>query len=120
MPVRSLNSSVMKWPRKKEVEKSLNDWSVKLIKERDDVTRIGYFGSYAKGNWGVGSDLDLIVILEESDEPFERRGIGFDTSSIPVPTELLVYTRKEWKKMKEEKSRFYRTVSPEVIWINHE
>lgn len=120
MPVRSLNSSVIKWPRKKEVKGSLNEWSGRLTEERDDVIRIGYFGSYAKGNWGVGSDLDLIIILEESDEPFERRGIDFDTSSIPVPTELLVYTRDEWKRMKEEKSGFYRTVSREVIWINHE
>lgn len=120
MPVRSLNSSVIKWPNKKEVEKSLNEWVKKLIKERDDVVRIGYFGSYARGDWGVGSDLDLIILLEESDEQFERRGIVFDTSSIPVPTELLVYTRDEWGRLKNEKSGFYCTVSQEVIWINHE
>ncbi len=120
MPVRSLDSSVIKWPREKEVEKSLNEWSDKLTKERDDVIRIGYFGSYANGNWGVGSDLDLIILLEESDEPFERRGIHFDTSSIPVPTELLVYTRDEWEKMKEEKSGFYCTISKEIIWKNPE
>lgn len=118
MPVRSLNSSVMKWPSKKEVEKSLNEWSKRLNKERDDLTKIGYFGSYAKENWGVGSDLDLIIILEKSEKPFERRGIDFDTSPIPVPTELLVYTRKEWRNMQVEKNEFYCSVFEEIIWIN--
>lgn len=120
MPVRSLNSSVIRWPRKKEVEKSLDEWTEKLTKKRGGVIRVGYFGSYARGNWGVGSDLDLIILLEESDEPFERRGVDFDTSEIPVPTELLVYTREEWEKMKEEKSSFHYTISEEIIWINHE
>jgi len=118
MPVRSLNSSVIKWPPGKEVEKSLNQWSNRLTKERDDVIRIGYFGSYAKGSWGVGSDLDVIVILNESDDPFERRGVHFDTSAIPVPTELLVYTQEEWKKMKSENRNFYRHVSSEIIWLD--
>lgn len=117
MPVRSLNSSVMRWPGKKEVEKSLKKWTEELTKERDDVIRVGYFGSYAKGNWGVGSDLDLIILLKETDKPFERRGIDFDTSPLPVPTELLVYTGDEWGKLKEGESGFYLTVSREVIWI---
>lgn len=118
MPVRSLNSSVIKWPPGKKVEESLNQWSNRLTKERDDVVRIGYFGSYANGNWGVGSDLDVIIILEESDEPFERRGAYFDTSAIPVPVELLVYTREEWKKMEKENVSFYDSVSDEIIWLD--
>lgn len=31
---------------------------------RKDVLQIGYFGSYARDDWGVGRDLDLIVIDE--------------------------------------------------------
>lgn len=117
MPVRSLNSSVIRWPRKKEVEKSLDEWTEKLTKKRGGVIRVGYFGSYARGNWGVGSDLDLIILLEESDEPFERRGVDFDTSEIPVPAELLVYTREEWEKMKEEEETFYKKVSEQIVWV---
>jgi predicted nucleotidyltransferase len=37
-----------------------------------EVVRVGYFGSYARGDWGVGSDLDLIIIVDRSDEPFAR------------------------------------------------
>jgi predicted nucleotidyltransferase len=54
------------------------------------VVAVGYFGSYARGDWGVGSDLDLVVIFEASAEPFERRA---------VPMDLLVYTRAEWTRL---------------------
>ena len=120
MPVRSLNSSVIKWPSEEEVKKSLFEWTEQLTKERGDVIRIGYFGSYARGDWGVGSDLDLIILLKKSDKPFERRGIDFDTSPLPVPTELLVYTGDEWGKLKNDENGFYPAVSREVIWVYSE
>jgi predicted nucleotidyltransferase len=43
------------------------------------VLEIGYFGSYARGDWGVGSDVDLIVIVAESELPRERRAVEFGT-----------------------------------------
>ncbi len=117
MPVRSLDSSVIRWPSKHEVEKAIQKWVNQLIEVRADIMRVGYFGSYATGNWGVGSDLDVIVILEKSEQDFERRGIQFDTGDLPVPSDILVYSAAEWNKMKQEDDYFYRRVSDEVIWV---
>jgi predicted nucleotidyltransferase len=64
-----------------------------------DVVAVGWFGSYPAGNWGVGSDLDLVVVLEAAREPFERRAVRFDTTTLPVPADLLVYTRAEWERL---------------------
>ncbi|WP_376791658.1 nucleotidyltransferase domain-containing protein [Thermoflexus sp.] len=50
-------------------------WAERVARERPEVLRIGYFGSYARGDWGVGSDLDLVVIVRRSDLPFERRAV---------------------------------------------
>ena len=58
MPVRSLSSSVLKWPDAQTVERALRRWTKKAVRDRDDVLR-AYFGSYSRGGWGVGSDLDL-------------------------------------------------------------
>ncbi len=71
MPVRSLNSSVLKWPDKETVDFAVRCWAERMARVRKDVLQIGYFGSYARGDWGVGSDLDLIVIIESSSEPVE-------------------------------------------------
>jgi hypothetical protein len=66
------------------------------VAPRLEVQRLGYFGSYANGTWGVGSDIDLVAIVSASDEPFERRSVKWPTERLPVPADLLVYTEPEW------------------------
>jgi hypothetical protein len=65
----------------------------------------------------VGSDLDLIAVLESSPEPFERRALEWDLSTLPVPAELLVYTRQEWERLQQEGGRFARTLEQEACWL---
>lgn len=116
MPVRSLTSSVLKWPDAQMVERALCQWAEKAVPHRNDVLQIGYFGSYARGDWGVGSDLDLIIILTSSRQPFERRSVEWDTTELPVPTDVLVYTQEEWQSLRQQR-RFFQTLLREVVWI---
>jgi predicted nucleotidyltransferase len=81
------------------------------------VLRVGFFGSYARGDWGVGSDLDLLVVVASADAPFERRPLLFDTVTLPVPADLLVYTRDELQALGREGGRFAAVVSHEVVWV---
>lgn len=69
MPVRLLNSSVLTWPDRATVERALRAWAQEEIPRHSGVVQIGYFGSYARGDWGVGSDIDLIAVLADSAEP---------------------------------------------------
>lgn len=55
----------------------------------------------AGGRWGVGSDVDLVVIVASSDERPERRSLAFDASELPVPADILVYTVDEWDRLTE-------------------
>jgi predicted nucleotidyltransferase len=118
MPVRSSSSHVLTWPAAEAVAKAAHAWGAALKASRPDVLRVGYFGSYARGDWGVGSDLDLVVILLECDEQPLRRGLAFDTiSGFPVPVDLLVYTEDEWRRLEAEKSPFVQRLSAEVVWV---
>ena len=117
MPVRSLNSSVFKWPDRHEVDAAAREWAQRLARERQDVLRVGYIGSYARGDWGVGSDLDLVVILERCDEPYLTRTLEQDTGGIPVPVDVLPYTTGEWQELAAQGRRFYRTVESEAVWV---
>jgi predicted nucleotidyltransferase len=81
------------------------------------VVRIGLFGSYARGDWGVGSDLDLIAVVDNSDVPLERRALSFDLLGLPVPADLLVYTVQEWDRLLAEGGRFARVVAAESVWL---
>jgi predicted nucleotidyltransferase len=116
MPVRSLSSSVLKWPDAQTVDQAVRRWSEKIAQQQQDVRRIGYFGSYARGDWGVGSDLDLVIVVERSDQPFERRAAKWDMIELPVPADVLIYTEEEWQSL-GSKQRLSRTVMKETVWV---
>lgn len=116
MPVRLLSSSVLKWPDAETVDQALRRWAEKLARDREDILKIGYFGSYARGDWGVGSDLDLIIILERCDQPFVRRSSEWDTAELPVPADVLVYTKREWQSLSQQR-RFHKTLTQETVWV---
>jgi hypothetical protein len=116
MPVRSLNSFVLKWPTTETVRKALCVWSKEVAREHPEVKRIGLFGSCVTGGWGVGSDLDLIILVDSSGLPFEQRATVFDTTCLPVPTDVLVYTEAEWNSL-DPKRRFTRVLTNEAVWV---
>jgi predicted nucleotidyltransferase len=115
MPVRSLNSSVLRWVSREEALQAAKAWAERVAQERPEVLRVGCFGSAARGDWSVGSDLDLLVIVAHSDKPFLYRATDFDTTSLPVPADLLVYTQDEWAAM--ERSGRCGRLRAEVRWL---
>lgn len=117
MPTRSLNSSVLKWPDRSTVEAAARRWAAGEAGRRPELVRLGYFGSYARGDWGVGSDLDLVAIVSASDSPFARRSLTWDLSGLPVPADLLVYTDTEWRGLIDQGSRFARMLQSDVVWV---
>jgi uncharacterized protein len=117
MPVRSLSSSVIKWPDLATVREAIDLWAREEVPKHPELLRLGYFGSYARREWGVGSDLDLIAIVNESSEAFERRSLSWSFTCLPVPSDLVVYTEKEWNSLQEKRGRFVRTLSRETVWI---
>ncbi|MEM4847379.1 MAG: nucleotidyltransferase domain-containing protein [Thermosphaera sp.] len=112
-----MTSSVLTWPTREEVDRAARAWAEALAKEHDDVMAVGYFGSYARGNHGVGSDLELVVLLSKSRLPPERRSLGWPLHSLPVPADVLVYTLAEWARLKEGGTRFARMLEEETVWL---
>lgn len=117
MPVRSLRSSVLKWPGRAIVDQAVRQWAAAVAQTRDDVLAVAYLGSYARGDWGVGSDVDLLILVAASDQPFHQRAMKFDTRVLPVPADVFVYTEEEWRTMEREGRRFQRTVEQEGVWV---
>lgn len=118
MPVRSLSSSVLRWPDRETVDHAVRRWAAAVARTREDVLAIAYIGSYARGDWGVGSDVDLLVLIAGSGLPFHRRAMEFDTRDLPVPADLFVYTAEEWLAMERAGRRFHRVVTDEAVWVH--
>ncbi len=105
------------WPDHAQVDRAIRAWVLEVARQHSELVRLGYFGSYARGDWGVGSDLDLVAVVTESYEPFERRSLMWNLDTLPVPAELLIYTRVEWQQLQEKGGRFAQTLIRETVWV---
>jgi uncharacterized protein len=117
MPVKSSRSSVLKWPDRAAVDAAVRQWADLQRQRHAGLLQLGYFGSYARGDWGVGSDLDLVLIVHGATRAFADRPLDWDTLDLPVPTDLLVYTQHEWDRLLAEGGAFPATLQREVVWL---
>ena len=95
MPVPSLSGSVRRWPAAAEVLEQAGRWAAQQISDHPDLVAVGVFGSYGRGTAGVGSDLDLLLILKRCEEPIWDRLRCWDTGSLPLACDLLMYSFEE-------------------------
>jgi predicted nucleotidyltransferase len=73
------------------------------FKNKKKVKKVILFGSLARGDYTIRSDIDLVVIMD-TEENFIYRGKDFqaDLNTIfPLDVELFVYTPSEWERMKD-------------------
>jgi predicted nucleotidyltransferase len=98
------------------VDQAVRRWAKQVAQQRQDVLRIGYFGSYARGDWGVGSDLDLVIVVKSSQLTFERRAANWDMIDLPVPADVFIYTEEEWRSLVVERG-FCQRMMQEAAWV---
>jgi len=113
----TLTSSVLEWPDRETVGQAAPAWAAEEARRHPELVRLGIFGSWASGDWGVGSDLDLVAVVRGSDRPFHERARDWAYEKLPVPADLLVYTEAEWGRLMAEGSRFARMLRERTRWI---
>jgi hypothetical protein len=47
-----------------------------------------YLRRSIREDWGSGSDVDLLLIVDRSTAPFERRAAEWDVRDLPVPADV--------------------------------
>jgi len=105
---------VRRWPATDVVEAAGKAWAEDLAASDADVVAVGCFGSFARGDDGYGSDLDLIAIV---DGPKPRpTASAWCTTDLPVPADLLVYDVAEWRALMASGGRMARTLEREARW----
>lgn len=75
------------------------------------------FGSMAWGKPSGHSDLDILIIVDHSDEPPYKRILKGLKSlrGLKIPKDLLVYTREEFEEMAVEKASLCYKIKHEGI-----
>ncbi len=62
MPESSPPGSVLRWPSAAEVLEQAGRWAAQQQRAHADLLAVGVFGSYGRGDAGVGSDLELLSL----------------------------------------------------------
>jgi len=115
MPVRSLSSAVFKWPDRESVLRAARAWARSLRQHDSTVRSIHCVGSCARGDWGVGSDLDVIVIIDDTDMSLVERRRRYEPTDVPVPADVFVYTASEWDALALRSPHLFRRLERERV-----
>lgn len=117
MPQPSSNGSVLRWPSSAHVLEQAAQWARRQAAAHPELEAVGIFGSYGRGDAGVGSDLDLLLVLQQCELPIWERLRVWDTADLPLATDLLIYSRWEWESLPEWNPKLAATLEHDLRWL---
>jgi hypothetical protein len=118
MPVRLLTQSVLRWPGPEQVLDKVRAWAVEQRRGRTSLQRVGVFGSYGRGDAGVGSDLDLLLIDAAAEGPQHQRLRRWPLERLPLSCDALVLSPAEWQALLAKGSRMARELQRDLRWLD--
>lgn len=99
------------------MNKQLIQTAVNRLVEAYEPEAIFIFGSLAWGSPEEGSDLDVLVVVDHSEEkPYERILKGLKSlRGLRIPKDILVYTRSEFENMAKNRASLCYKIQQEGI-----
>lgn len=91
---------------------------LKNLKKKINADRAILFGSYARGDIHDYSDIDVIFIKNTREKKkIKRLNIVYDNYSGPLPLDAIVYTPKEFEKMRKEGNIFLKQILKDGVAV---
>ena len=100
-----------------EVEAALRRWAGTVGPQRAEILRVGYFGSYARGDYTPSSDLDVVILLSTSDSRLLDRVLEYQPEGVPVACEVFPYTTDEVDQMRSEGRGWWHEIEAHAVWV---
>jgi predicted nucleotidyltransferase len=111
-----LSSVIIKSANKKEITQAVQAYVSRLCATHPEIEQVIWFGSWINGLPTPGSDVDLCLILSESNKPIRERIPDYLPVGFPVGLDLFPYTKEEFKVLSKRSPDWYTTMSSgEVI-----
>jgi predicted nucleotidyltransferase len=94
-----------------ELDRTL-DTAVARLRDALSPIAIYLYGSYAYGTPNRHSDIDLLVVVNDSRlDPYDRDALAYRAlREVPVPLDVQVYTQSEFEERSSLNVSFERTV----------
>lgn len=94
-----MSSVVVKWVDAAAVRRAVDAYAARLLSSRPDVEEVVVFGSFEKGDYAPGSDVDVFVILASADKPVRERVPELLPGAFPVGVDVFPFTREEMESL---------------------
>ena len=89
-------SARVRYAEPEPIRKAVRGYAREVRSAHPEVRSIRWFGSWVRGDAGVGSDVDLCIIVDRSDKSRRDRIVDFLPRVFPVGIDLFVYTSAEF------------------------
>lgn len=121
MQKQSSDSAAIRLPDRETLIEKLKRMVAQMLEDFNEVEEVILFGSLARGDDGINSDADVLIVLNSS--PYERHFdripeyagafLSFDTD-----VDVFPYTRVKLDSMKEDGNLFIKSVLEEGISLS--
>jgi hypothetical protein len=88
-----------------------------MATEHPGLQRVGVFGSYGRGDAGVGSDLDLLLIDHEAQGSQYQRLLSWPLAELPLSCDALVLTTAEHNELLAEHGAMAAALRSDCRWL---
>ena len=78
-----------------EVRRAVDQYAAALFARVPEAEEVVVFGSFERGNWAPGSDVDLLIVLSSCALPVHERVAAFLPGRFPTGLDLFPFTRDE-------------------------
>ena len=90
-----LSSAGSRFANREEVILLARETAARIAAAYPEIIRIIVFGSFARGDYGPRSDLDLLIIFKESEKSMRERLAELLRFSPAYPTDFVPLTQSE-------------------------
>jgi predicted nucleotidyltransferase len=103
MEAEDRSRAIVDWDASRRRRCELDAELARIVRQlpRLGVQRAVVFGSYARGDVGGRSDLDMILVAERGDRFVDRCAAFYQMLSPAVGVDLLVYTPEEFETIRQ-------------------
>lgn len=107
----------VKFLDKPGIMKAIKRLAEELSQKHPEIESISLFGSFARDGAVPGSDVDILIVLTDSNVPFKDRLTKYMPSSFPVGVEVFPYTRCEMETMLSQGNFFLKSAQRDSILL---
>lgn len=106
-----MSSVVIKSIDRQAVRQAVHAYAEDLRSHHPEIIQIIWFGSWVTGLPTPGSDVDLCLILSDSDKPMRDRLPDYLPVGFPVGIDIFAYTQDEFDRLRESSPGWHKAIT---------